>query len=464
MNQGISAQTTPRPLTHFTPPKDWINDPNGLVLFNDLWHLFYQYQPGGRAGKHWGHAVSRDLIGWEDWPVALWPDELGEIWSGSCVIDWNNSSSFFPDEPGLVAIFTHRQETADGEKQSQSLAFSRDEGRTWTKFAGNPVLESERSDFRDPKVFWHAPTQSWIMIVAAGSEAQLYRSPDLQTWTYASCFGAEQTHGLVWECPDLFALRDEQNREIWILISSFLDRRNFEGSFQDCFAAYFAGDFDGFSFSPHANGPSGGTRLSFGPDDYAPVSFAGAPDNRRILMGWLNHWGYAGHMGTAPWQGQMTLPRELLWRDGALVQTLPLEWDNAKPAARVSLDHNKKASVSADSWELVLAEDAQQGSWVLEATRNEQLVFSLRRDAARNVWAMQRAASSVPLALAAKTGGEAFWTTRYEAPLKSEGELRVIVDRCSVEAFCDGGRTLFCLQIFPPQGEWHLRLSEPNDE
>jgi len=263
--------TTPRPLAHYTPPAWWMNDPNGLVFFNDLWHLFYQYQPNSPPGKHWGHAVSRDLIGWEDWPVALWPDELGEIWSGSCVVDWDNSSGFFPDEPGLVAIFTHRLEISHGEKQSQSLAFSHDEGRTWTKSADNPVLESERSDFRDPKVFRHAPTQSWIMIVAAGTEAQIYRSPDLQTWTFASSFGAEQTRGLVWECPDLFSLRDEENREVWVLSSSFLDRRNLGGSFQDCFAAYFAGDFDGFTFSPHANQPQGGRRVSFAPDDYAPV-------------------------------------------------------------------------------------------------------------------------------------------------------------------------------------------------
>jgi len=195
--------------------------------------------------------------------------------------------------------------------------------------------------------------------------------------------------------------------------------------------------------------------------DYAPVSFAQAPDGRRVLIGWLNHWGYAGDMGTTPWQGQMTLPRELFWRDGALVQTLPPEWDKAHPAARVQFqDGDTETSFVADLWELTLPPEVQNGSWQLEATRAGQLVFSLRRDAARNIWTLQRAASSVPPALAAKKGVEAFFTMPYVAPIENEalGETRVIVDTCSVETFCDDGRTLFCLQIFAPEGEWHLCL------
>jgi sucrose-6-phosphate hydrolase SacC (GH32 family) len=455
---------TPRPHAHFTPAADWMNDPNGPVFYRDEWHLFYQYQPADSREKHWGHAVSRDLLRWEHLPVALFPDALGAIWSGSCVVDRDDTGGFFGGGDGLVAVFTHHQDTPSGPSQRQSLAYSRDAGRTWTKYAHNPVLAApDKPDFRDPKVFWHASSGSWVMIVAAGDRAELYRSPDLKTWRFASDFGANRAPGAVWECPDLFALPDGNGGEVWVLLSSFLDRGNFEGQFRPCYAAYFAGTFDGHVFSPSdMNRPA--QRLSFGPDDYAPVTFADAPDGRRVLVGWLNHWGYAGNMGTSPWIGQMTLPRELRWQDGALVQSLPPEAESARAWLRVEWRTNgggvRQARVDdAPAWEVVVP--PASSSWRLDARQNGDAIFSLERDAARGVWTMRRGSASLPPRREDKPGRDTFFTAPCEAPAGGgTGAARVVVDACSVEAFCDDGRALFCFQIFPRGSEWELALTD----
>lgn len=453
-----TAIETPRPLVHFTPPRDWLNDPNGLVFLDDEWHVFYQYQPPDSHERHWGHAVSRDLFGWEHLPVALYPDELGAIWSGSCVVDWHNTSGFFPGGRGLVAFFTHQKHTPSGEKQRQSLAYSRDNGRTWTKYEHNPVLTSDKTDFRDPKVFWHAPSDSWVMIVAAGAQVELFRSGDLKTWNFASAFGAGRAPGAVWECPDLFSLPNGNGGEVWILLSSFLNRDNFQGKFSPCFAAYFAGNFDGHTFTAFEGENSAGRRVSWGPDDYAPVTFAEAPGGRRVLLGWLNHWGYAGDLVTSPWTGQMTLPRELSWQDNALVQSLPPEWDAARSWPCVELrpagPGEAQARFDGPVWELVVP-PLGRDAWRLEARHNDLLLFWLERDAARGVWAMERTAASLPPIPENKPGRNAFFTARYDAPVANDepaSDTRIVVDTCSVEVFGDGGRTLFCFQIFPPGG------------
>lgn len=191
---------------HFSPKEKWMNDPNGMVFFNGEYHLFYQHHPHGTTWgpMHWGHAVSRGLISWEELPIALLPDENGTIFSGSAVVDWNNTTGFFEGEPGLVAIFTHHLEVKDRDAiQTQSLAYSKDSGRSWTKYEGNPVLKHESFvDFRDPKVFWHEQTKEWVMIIACGQTVCLYRSPNLKDWTLGSEFGAGiGSHDGVWECP-----------------------------------------------------------------------------------------------------------------------------------------------------------------------------------------------------------------------------------------------------------------------
>jgi len=201
-----------RPQFHFTPEKNWMNNPNGMVYFNGKYHLFYQYHPYGNTWgpMHWGHAVSTDLMHWETLPVALYPDEHGAIFSGSAVVDWNNTTGFFGDSPGLVAIYTSVDMYPDSDRprQRQSLAYSTDEGTTWIKYEGNPVLSNvEMTDYRDPKVFWHDETSQWVMVLATGQSVTIYTSADLKKWEFASDFGSKAgSHDGVWECPDLFRL------------------------------------------------------------------------------------------------------------------------------------------------------------------------------------------------------------------------------------------------------------------
>jgi len=434
----------------FTPPNGWMNDPNGLIHFEGEWHLFYQYLPeGGRGGKHWGHAVSRDLVHWEDLTIALFPDELGEIFSGSCVSDARDSSGFFEGGSGLVAIFTHHLDRDGTTMQSQSLAYSRDRGRTWTKHAGNPVLASERRDFRDPKVFWHEPSRTWVMILAAGDRLELYRSRDLKEWSFSSAFG-EMPEGWCWECPDLFALRDEGGREIWVVTVSTLDHANFRNAFGRCDTYYFSGAFDGHAFTP----AGGMQRLSFGPDDYAAVTFANAPRDRRILIGWQNHWGYPWH------SGQMTLPRELRWdgASGSLVQLLPEEVDGADAWPRLIPDSQNVLRTDAMEWEVTIPPDLAE--WRLVVRRADQIVFTLERDTGRREWILQRADGSFPAEWEGKKEKmrETFTAPRRAPFAAASGDHRVLVGSHSVEAFCDGGRVYFSAQLFPGEGSWEASL------
>jgi sucrose-6-phosphate hydrolase SacC (GH32 family) len=205
-----------RPQFHFSPPEKWMNDPNGMVYYDGEYHLFYQHYPDSNVWgpMHWGHAASRDMIHWEHLPIALYPDTLGYIFSGSAVVDRNNTSGFGRDgRPPLVAIYTYHD--MPGEKagrpdyQSQAIAYSTDKGRTWTKYAGNPVIPNplKNKDFRDPKVFWHEPSARWVMALAAFDHIEFWTSPDLKKWQHRSDFGRGLgEHDGVWECPDLFAL------------------------------------------------------------------------------------------------------------------------------------------------------------------------------------------------------------------------------------------------------------------
>lgn len=260
---------------------------------------------------HWGHAVSKDLVHWEELDIALYPDENGTIFSGSAVVDWHNTSGFFPDEPGLVAVFTsHLEVKGEPAVQTQSLAYSRDNGRTWTKYEGNPVLRvADKSDFRDPKVFWHKDSGKWMMVLAAGQTISFYSSPDLKVWEHESEFGdGIGFHGGVWECPDLFPLTVEGTDESkWVLLVSVGDNPEYnEGSRTQ----YFVGEFDGSAFAPDDREVRW---LDFGRDNYAGVSFSDIPeaDGRRIYIAWMSNWRYANHVPSNGWRGSMTAARTL---------------------------------------------------------------------------------------------------------------------------------------------------------
>lgn len=250
--RGIAAQApTPhwRPLFHFTPPVNWINDPNGMVYFEGEYHLFYQYNPFGDKWGHmsWGHAVSPDLVRWEHLPVALWEEDGVMAFSGSAVVDWDNTSGFgVGGKPPLVAIYTGHYTSKP--LQNQWIAHSNDRGRTWTKFAGNPVLDVNMADFRDPKVVWHQPTKRWIMTLALPAEHKVhfYASPDLKEWRYVGEYGGGGALGGLWECPDLFPLEVEGGGVKWVLIVNL----NPGGPAGGSGCQYFVGEFDGATFTP----------------------------------------------------------------------------------------------------------------------------------------------------------------------------------------------------------------------
>jgi fructan beta-fructosidase len=228
---SMPYQETHRPQFHFSPKEKWMNDPNGMVYYAGEYHLFYQYYPDSTVWgpMHWGHAISQDLLHWEHLPIALYPDSLGWIFSGSAVVDYQNTSGLGSKEnPPLVAIYTYHYDQLEKQKrndfQYQALAYSIDKGRTWQKYAQNPVLKNPGiRDFRDPKVFWHNETRKWVMILAAQDRVKLYNSPNLKDWAFLSDFGqASGAHGGVWECPDLFTLPHptEKGKHKWLMLVS----------------------------------------------------------------------------------------------------------------------------------------------------------------------------------------------------------------------------------------------------
>jgi len=297
-----------RPHYHFTPPANWLNDPNGLIYYKGEYHLFYQYHPASTVWgpMHWGHAISRDLVNWVHLPIALYPDENGMIFSGSAVVDKHNTAGFGKD--AIVAIFTHHLDNV----QSQSLAHSNDHGRTWTKYTGNPVLSSPNNipDFRDPKVFWYGKkdTGHWVMCLAARDEILFYTSPNLIHWSASGALGPGfgSTAG-VWETPELFELPMEGGSETcWVLTVGVQDGTRAGGSGTQ----YFVGHFDGRTFIPES--PKEVVLWAdFGADYYAAQSWNDEPTERRLMIGWMNNWQYANLIPASSWRGMFSLIREL---------------------------------------------------------------------------------------------------------------------------------------------------------
>ncbi len=309
--QPVNYKELHRPQIHFSPKEKWMNDPNGMVYYNNTYHLFYQYYPDSTVWgpMHWGHATTMDLVHWQHQPIALYPDSLGYIFSGSAVVDANNTLGFGKEgKVPLVAIFTHHDPV--GEKkgtnvyQNQSIAYSLDEGKTWTKFTGNPVLKNPGiKDFRDPKVSWHGESKKWIMTLATLDRITFFSSPNLKDWTKESEFGKEVgAHGGVWECPDLFSL-EHKGKKIWVLLVSI----NSGGPNGGSATQYFTGQFDGHQFVPYQTD----TRwIDYGPDNYAGVTWSNI-ENRKIFLGWMSNWQYANVVPTQKWRSAMTVPREL---------------------------------------------------------------------------------------------------------------------------------------------------------
>ena len=454
MGKNPNKEEKYRQLAHFTPEIGWMNDPNGMVYHNGEWHLFYQHNPiGSRWGNmSWGHAVSRDLVKWEYLPVALYPDAMCTIWSGSCVIDKNNTAGF--GENAMVAIYT-----SAGSKQTQSIAYSTDNGRTFTKYENNPVLESEQADFRDPKVFWHEPTQRWIMPLACGNGMEFYSSPNLREWTFESRFGEEYgCHNGVWECPDLFELPYKDGTK-WVLICSIW-RNNQHGSA----VQYFVGDFDGHTFT--CDTPKEQTDwVGWGRDNYAIVTWGNAPDGRRVGLGWQDNWMYASNeeFPTTDFRAYMSLPCEmkLIEHEGrAKLVSQPVKEFSTYLQEIYSQENIAIASQYAVPAELGENEalwiecvmensDAQVMGVVLSNDKGEEVKIYFDNEA--QAFKVDRT----------KAGDSSFherFAGVIEAPMSSakEQKLTIVVDRTSVECFTDISAASNL--VFPSQGYNHITL------
>ena len=445
-----------RPVYHFSPAKNWTNDPNGTVFYQGEYHLFYQYNPFGDTWGHmsWGHAVSRDLVHWEHLPVALAEENGTMIFSGSVVVDERNSSGFCTGGGScLVAIYTGHTAT----RQSQQLAYSNDRGRTWTKFAGNPVIDLGMKDFRDPKVFWHE--KNWAMVVALPKEhrVRFFRSADLKQWTALSDFGPAGATGGQWECPDLFPLKvvGEKNEVRWVLSVNLNPGAPFGGSGNQ----YFVGRFDGQTFIDE----NPGTTLwaDYGRDFYASTSFSDIParDGRRIWLAWFSNWDYARLEPTAPFRGMQTVPRELTLRRTAkglrLAQTPVRELLRLRQAvvamAKVSVEeaNRRLRAFRGDAYEVEMELEGESGLRLRRGTSEGTLVGI---EAQRQVFVDRT--KSGHTAFHASFGG------RVHGPPMSAGpvRLRVLVDRSSVEVFAGDGEVVLSERIFPLPGDEGLEL------
>ena len=370
-----------RPHYHYAAAANWLSDPNGLVHWAGEWHLFYQYNPDGEhwGNMTWGHAVSRDLATWEELPPALTGDELGMIFSGSAVIDHANSAGFGAE--AMVAIYTSASD--EPQRQTQSLAWSKDHGRTWHKYAGNPVLDIGLADFRDPNVFWHAPSARWIMVVVLSAQncAALYASRDLRAWEHLSDIAGGDAPGEVWECPLLIELPVEGERGMrWLFKVDVL--RGAPGSG----AIYRTGTFDGAQFRPD---PQGWLALDAGTDFYAAIAWHEPRDEagRPLWIGWLGNHAYQGQLPLQGWRGAMSLPRRLSLR--CTGQEFRLRQEAAPSAvAAVILADLARSTISAASQielpgdrDFKLRIEDRQGR-MLQVERRASLLLVTRRDPA----------------------------------------------------------------------------------
>jgi len=470
---ALSAQTNNkvmneqyRPQVHFSPALNWTNDPNGMVYSNGIYHLFFQYHPFSSVWgpMHWGHATSSDMVHWTEQSVAIYPDSIGTIFSGSAVVDKNNTSGFGRDgKIPLVAIYT--QHDSNGEKegrndyQNQSIAYSIDDGKTWIKYSGNPVLKNPGiTDFRDPKVMWYESEKKWVMTLATKDHITFYSSPDLKIWSKESEFGREiGAHGGVWECPDLFMMNDG-GKKVWVLIVSL----NPGGPNGGSATQYFLGDFDGRTFTPSHTDIRW---IDYGPDNYAGITWSNTA-NRKIFLGWMSNWLYAQQVPTTKWRNAMTLPRELKLvhtsanlfisshpvAELSKIESRPAVAQNLKITQRIDIAKNIGKVSFPCRLDLDL-EEIKDFSMVVSNDAGEEIVIGYDKTA--NQYFIDRTKSG-------KIDFQENFAGKHVAPrLTGNGKMNIslIIDASSVELFADNGLTVMTEIFFPnkPYDQIHIQ-------
>ncbi|GAB2818516.1 glycoside hydrolase family 32 protein [Ferruginibacter profundus] len=447
-----------RPQFHFSPALNWCNDPNGLVYNNGTYHLFYQHNPFGNQWGHmtWGHATSKDLVHWKHLPIAI-PEVNGVmIFSGTCVADRNNSSGFGKNgKIPMVAVYTGHIENVN---QSQCIAYSLDDGITWTKYAGNPVLDLHKKDFRDPKIFWYEPKKYWVMALMFPVEhiVQFYSSKNLKDWNHLSDFGPAGDTAAVWECPDLTQVPVEgaPGKKKWVLQMS-----------QNASMQYFVGEFDGVRFT-NENPANKINRPDYGPDYYAAIAYNQLPAaHLPTAIGWVNNWNYANDIPTTPWKSAMSLPRNLsvkkindewvlIQKPVALLNSLRKE---NFTIAKEMVSGQKILPVKSTQFEMefTLMPSASSVSGVKIAAGNNNY-FEIGYDAAQQIFYIDRSKSGNT------TFNENFKkASRFEKiiPLQNKQlQLHIYFDNSIAEIFVNNGLAVFTAQLFPGPNDNGIEL------
>ena len=418
-----------RPVYHHTPQYGWMNDPNGMFYKDGVWHLCYQFNPYGSQWENmtWGHSTSTDLVHWKAEPTAITPDALGTIFSGCCVVDKNNTAGFGND--AIVAFYT-----SAGARQTQSMAYSTDGGKTFTKYENNPVITSNVPDFRDPHVFWNAEVGFWNMILAAGQQMSIYSSKDLKEWKHESDFGAEYgNHGGVWECPDLMKMKVAgTDKEKWMLICNI----NPGGPFGGSATQYFIGEFDGHKFTCEDE-PSETKWMDYGKDHYATITFDNAPDGRHVGIAWMSNWQYANQVPTKQFRSANSIAR-----DFGLFEYNGETYCSVSPVKEMDAVRGQRISSPSETCEIVvqLKGDAQL---TLRNSKGEKVVITY--DAVEQTIDFDRRRSgdvsfseAFPCIVTSPTYGQA-------------KTLRIFVDRCSIEMFEGDGKMSMTNLVFPSE-------------
>ena len=416
-----------RPVYHHTPAYGWMNDPNGMFYKDGTWHLCYQYNPYGSQWENmtWGHSTSTDLVHWNAEPTAITPDALGTIFSGCCVVDKNNTAGFGKD--AIVAFYT-----SAGARQTQSMAYSTDGGKTFTKYENNPVITSNVPDFRDPHVFWNAEAGFWNMILAAGQQMSIYSSKDLKEWKHESDFGAEYgNHGGVWECPDLMKMKVRgTDKEKWMLICNI----NPGGPFGGSATQYFIGEFDGHKFTCEDE-PTETKWMDYGKDHYATITFDNAPEGRRVGIAWMSNWQYANQVPTKQFRSANSIAR-----DFGLFEYNGETYCSVLPAKEMDAVRGQRVSSPSETCEIVvqLKGDAQL---TLRNAKGERVVITY--DAAEQTIDFDRRRSGDV------SFSEAFPCIVTSPTYGQIKTLRIFVDRSSIEIFDADGKMAMTNLVFP---------------
>ena len=412
-----------RSIYHHTPLYGWMNDPNGMFYKDGVWHLYYQYNPYGSQWENmtWAHSTSTDLIHWKNHGEVIQPDALGTIFSGSSVVDKENTAGFGKD--AVVAFYT-----SAGAAQTQSIAYSTDNGETFKKYVNNPILTSDVPDFRDPNVFWNEEVKQWNLILAAGQQMNIYSSKNLKDWKYESSFGEGYgNHGGVWECPDLLKMGDK-----WVLICNI----NPGGPFGGSATQYFVGSFDGHKFTCESK-PEVTKWMDYGKDHYATVSFSNAPDGRIVVLPWMSNWQYANQVPTQQFRSANGLPRDL-----GLYSYNGEDYVSVKPSPEVFAAFEKKPSGHLQPAAYIEVTNIKSNaSIVLSNDKGERVTMVY--DGKNATFSMDRTESGV-------TDFHSDFKAKTVAPtngiIKS---MQIFIDRCSIEAFDTEGKVAMTNLVFP---------------